>query len=41
MTSHSLVPTAAKAAGMAYEDLCLHLLADASLDYPRCAQGVA
>ncbi|MDO5288587.1 MAG: D-alanine--D-alanine ligase [Pseudomonadota bacterium] len=41
MTSHSLVPTAAKAAGLSYEDLCLHLLAGATLDYPRCAQGAA
>lgn len=34
MTGHSLVPTAARAAGLAYEDLCLQLLADAALDYP-------
>ncbi|MEZ5605589.1 MAG: D-alanine--D-alanine ligase [Burkholderiaceae bacterium] len=33
MTSHSLVPMAAKAAGVSYEDLCLQLLADAGLDY--------
>jgi D-alanine-D-alanine ligase len=33
MTSHSLVPMAAKAIGMAYEDLCLTLLASATLDY--------
>ena len=33
MTSHSLVPMAARAAGTSYEDLCLRLLADASLDY--------
>lgn len=33
MTGHSLVPSAAAAAGMAYEDLCLQLLADAALDY--------
>jgi D-alanine-D-alanine ligase len=31
MTSHSLVPMAAKATGMAYEDLVLHVLADARL----------
>ncbi|MCK9514948.1 MAG: D-alanine--D-alanine ligase [Ottowia sp.] len=34
MTGHSLVPTAARAAGLAYEDLCVQLLADAALDYP-------
>ncbi len=33
MTSHSLVPMAAKAAGISYEDLCWQLLADAALDY--------
>ncbi len=32
MTSHSLVPMSAKAAGMSYEDLCLALLASAGLD---------
>jgi D-alanine-D-alanine ligase len=32
MTSHSLVPMSAKAAGISYEQLCLRLLADASLD---------
>jgi D-alanine-D-alanine ligase len=34
MTSHSLVPMSARAAGMSYEALCLHLLAGASLDTP-------
>lgn len=34
MTSHSLVPMAAQAAGTSYEDLCLALLASATLDYP-------
>ena len=34
MTSHSLVPMSARAAGMSYEQLCLHLLADAALDAP-------
>ena len=34
MTSHSLVPISAKAAGMSYEALCLRLIADASLDSP-------
>ena len=33
MTGHSLVPMAAKAAGMSYEDLCFHLLTQATLDY--------
>lgn len=32
MTGHSLVPMAAKAAGIGYEQLCLHLLAQAALD---------
>ncbi len=34
MTGHSLVPMSARAAGISYEDLCLHLLAQASLDTP-------
>jgi D-alanine-D-alanine ligase len=32
MTSHSLVPMSAKAAGISYEDLCLQLLQQAALD---------
>lgn len=32
MTGHSLVPMSAKAAGIGYEDLCVRLLASASLD---------
>jgi D-alanine-D-alanine ligase len=36
MTGHSLVPMAAKAVGMSYPDLCLHILADA-----RCKVGHA
>jgi D-alanine-D-alanine ligase len=32
MTSHSLVPKSAAASGMPYEQLCLHLIATASLD---------
>lgn len=32
MTSHSLVPMSAKAAGLAYPELCVRLLASASLD---------
>lgn len=35
MTSHSLVPISAKAAGVSYEDLCLWLLAQARLDHSR------
>lgn len=34
MTSHSLVPMAARAAGLSYEDLCLRILASATLDHP-------
>ena len=33
MTGHSLVPMSARADGMSYEDLCLHLLSQASLDH--------
>jgi D-alanine-D-alanine ligase len=32
MTGHSLVPMSARAAGMSYEQLCLHLLSQATLD---------
>lgn len=35
MTGHSLVPMSARAAGISYEDLCVQLLADASLDQPQ------
>ena len=35
MTTHSLVPMSARAAGMSYEALCLHLLQNASLDSAR------
>jgi D-alanine-D-alanine ligase len=35
MTSHSLVPMSARAAGMSYEQLCLHLLQNARLDADR------
>ena len=35
MTSHSLVPMSARAAGISYEDLCLQLLASAALDQQR------
>jgi D-alanine-D-alanine ligase len=35
MTSHSLVPMSANAAGMSYEDLCLHILGTASLEHAQ------
>ena len=35
MTSHSLVPMSAKAAGISYEQLCLHLASLATLDSLR------
>jgi D-alanine-D-alanine ligase len=35
MTSHSLVPMSARAAGISYEQLCLQLLAAAALDTPQ------
>jgi D-alanine-D-alanine ligase len=34
MAGHSLVPMAARAAGLAYEDLCVQVLAAATLDNP-------
>ena len=34
MTSHSLVPMSARAAGISYEALCLMLLESATLDHP-------
>ncbi|HEY2559837.1 MAG TPA: D-alanine--D-alanine ligase [Caldimonas sp.] len=37
MTSHSLVPMSARAAGISYEALCVRLLAGASLDSARAA----
>ena len=37
MTSHSLVPMSARAAGMSYEQLCLHLISQAALDTPAHA----
>jgi D-alanine-D-alanine ligase len=39
MTSHSLVPKSAAAAGMNYEQLCLYLLAGATLDSTKKAQA--
>jgi D-alanine-D-alanine ligase len=41
MTSHSLVPMSAKAAGMDYESLCMHLLANAGLEHDVTNKGVA
>jgi D-alanine-D-alanine ligase len=41
MTGHSLVPMATRAVGISYEDLCLKLLASATLDYPRNAEQEA
>ena len=35
MTGHSLVPMSARAAGLSYEDLCLDILKNASLDNQR------
>jgi D-alanine-D-alanine ligase len=32
MTTHSLVPISAKAAGLSYEALCVRILASAALD---------
>ncbi|MBY0453620.1 MAG: D-alanine--D-alanine ligase [Burkholderiaceae bacterium] len=37
MTGHSLVPMSARSAGINYEDLCLRLLAGATLDTPLSA----
>jgi D-alanine-D-alanine ligase len=37
MTGHSLVPMSARAAGISYEDLCLQLLASATLDQQKGA----
>ena len=35
MTGHSLVPMSARSHGLAYEDLCLEVLASAALDHAR------
>ena len=35
MTSHSLVPISARAAGMSYAQLCLTLISSAALDSQR------
>jgi D-alanine-D-alanine ligase len=39
MTSHSLVPMSARAAGLTYEDLCFAILAGASLDNAKPNHG--
>jgi D-alanine-D-alanine ligase len=39
MTSHSLVPMSARAAGISYEDLCLQLLASATLDQEKAVSS--
>ncbi len=41
MTGHSLVPMAAKAAGISYADLCLEVLQHAALDYAVAPVGEA
>ena len=41
MTSHSLVPMSARAAGISYEDLCLEVLRTASLDHDPQPGGAA
>lgn len=41
MTSHSLVPMSARAAGVSYEDLCLDVLRAASLDHDVTPGGPA
>jgi D-alanine-D-alanine ligase len=41
MTTHSLVPMAARAEGVAYEDLCVAILRSASLKIGRAANGQA
>jgi D-alanine-D-alanine ligase len=38
MTGHSLVPMSARATGMSYEDLCVSVLAQASLDNPPASE---
>ncbi|RUP35427.1 MAG: D-alanine--D-alanine ligase [Curvibacter sp.] len=41
MTGHSLVPMSARATGLSYEDLCLQVLASATLDSPAKPQAGA
>ncbi|WPB56229.1 D-alanine--D-alanine ligase [Xylophilus sp. GOD-11R] len=40
MTSHSLVPMSARCAGIPYDELCLRILATASLDYSAAQRQV-
>jgi D-alanine-D-alanine ligase len=39
MTGHSLVPMAAREAGISYADLCLMLLGSATLDHPAAGSS--
>ena len=39
MTSHSLVPMAARAVDISYEELCLNILTGATLDYAGISKG--
>jgi D-alanine-D-alanine ligase len=41
MTSHSLVPMSARAAGISYEDLCVEVLKTATLDHQKQGGGAA
>lgn len=41
MTGHSLVPMSAKAAGISYDELCVRLLAAATLDSARAVDNLA
>ena len=41
MTSHSLVPMSAKAAGISYPDLCVQILQLAALDWPARGSGAS
>jgi D-alanine-D-alanine ligase len=40
MTDHSLVPMAAKAAGLSMSDLCVQILDRATLDYVIATEDV-
>ena len=41
MTTHSLVPMSAKVAGISYERLCVHLVAQARLDAVAAVNAAA
>ncbi|MDB5931496.1 MAG: D-alanine--D-alanine ligase [Polaromonas sp.] len=41
MTGHSLVPMSARAAGISYEDLCIKVLATATLDHQRAGEATS